>query len=202
KVVKERRMYWAGWIPQSVDFYNAWSRWNHLRVMTYFSLDGKFTIGNHPPDRAIWLLITAEGYIAAEAGPFLATPKQDASKLTIKMRRGKTIRGVVTDSKSNQPIYGAMVTYFSPTQPYAHEGQILPHRIPITGLWEQRGRLPLGGETVCTKKNGEYEITTAQTKDNYLLVTYPGYSTAIIGPISITETALDLPIALTPEQNS
>ncbi len=180
----------------SIDYYNAWGRWNPLRVITYLSSDGKFTIEHLPPEEKSCLLVTAEGYTSTEAGPFLATPKPDASKLTIKMQLGKTIRGVVTDNKSEQPIYGAMVTYFIPTQPYAHEGQVLPNRIRIpTEVFDFT--LPLGGETVCTKKNREYEITTAQTKDNYLLVTYPGYSPAIIGPISITETALDLPIALT-----
>jgi hypothetical protein len=180
----------------SLDYYNAWGRWNPLRVITYPSFDGKFTIEYLPPEEKICLLFTAEGYTAIEAGPFLATEKPDASKLTIKMQQGKTMRGVVTDSKSGQPIYGAMATYFSQTQPYAHEGQVLPHRIRIpTEVYDFT--LPLGGETVCTNKNGEYEITTAQTEDNYLLATYPGYSPAIIGPISITEVAIDLPIALT-----
>jgi hypothetical protein len=188
----------------SLDYYNAWGRWNPLRVITYLSFDGKFTIEYLPPEEKICLLITAEGYTATEAGPFSATPEPDASKLTIKMQRGKTMRGVVTDSKSGQLIYGAMVTYFSPTQPFAslkgrpyvHEGQVLPHRICIpTEVYDFT--LPLGGETVCTNKNGEYEITTAQTKDNYLFVTYPGYSPVIIGPISIAEAVIDLPIALT-----
>ncbi|MBM3238652.1 sigma-70 family RNA polymerase sigma factor [Candidatus Poribacteria bacterium] len=192
--IKEEKIYWAI-PPKSVDFHNAWARWNHLRVMTYFSSDGKFTIENLSPDSKVCLLFTAEGYVATEAGPFLPMPKPDASELTIKMQRGKTIRGIITDSESGQPIYGGIVTYFSPTQPYTHEGQILPYRIPIEGVREHR--LPLGGETVCTKKNGEYEITTAQTEGNYLLVTYPGYSFAIIGPISITEAVIDLPIALT-----
>ena len=186
---------------EEMSYHNIWGRWDYpYRAATYVSPDGNFTIGKLEPKTKKCLLVTAPGYTATEAGPFEATRQPDASRLIIMMQRGKKIRGVVTDSESGQPIHCAVVTYFSPIQPCTHERQILPHRIPAVGILPNK--LPQGGETICAKKNGEYEITTAQNEDNYLLVTAPGYDTAVVGPVEITEAALSLPIALTKKQNS
>jgi hypothetical protein len=71
---------------------------------------------------------------------------------------------------------------------------------------------PWGIETVYTNKNGEYELTTAQTHDNYLAVRAvaeskifvgaeprdenrpPEYAPLVIGPVEVTDDELFLPI--------
>ena len=183
---------------------NVWGRWWNSKMFDYVSSDGKFSIDYLEPNSKEHFLITAPGYIATEARPFKATRQQDASELIIRMQRGKTIHGVVTDSGSGQPIHCAVVTYFSPMQPCTHGKQILPQGISAMGFLphpDLSHRLPQGGETVYAKESGEYEITTAQNNDNYLMVTAPGYSPAIVGPVEITEAVVSLPITLTREQN-
>jgi len=138
--------------------------------------------------------------------------ESDRSELTIRLQRGKRIRGVVTDSESGEPVQGAWVTYFNSTQPYTIDDEVLPQHIP-TG----KRILPLGGEAVCTEKDGEFEITTAQESDNYLVINAPGYNSGVIsgygktithrltppleyvpmviGPVEVTGDELFLPIS-------
>ena len=207
--------------PKNVELHNAWVRWDEFRrATTYASTDGKFTISQLPQNEKRCLFVTADGYVATEAGPIIATREPSLSQLTIRLQRGKRIRGIVTYSESGEPIQGAWVTYFNWTQPYTVDGEILPHHIPT----EER-TLPLGGETVCTNENGEYEITTAKACDNYLVVNSPSYISGIsyssgpnrmtyrlthpleyvpmiVGPVKITGNELFLPISFKLEKNS
>jgi hypothetical protein len=214
--IKEANIYRDYSMPKSVEVHNAWARWDDtFAETTCASADGQFVI----PNRAIHalphvrrcLLVTANGYVAQEVGPVEATREPDPSQLTIRLQRGKRILGVVTDSKSGKPIEGAWVTYFNSTQPYTIDDEILPQRIP-TG----KRILPLGSKTVCTNKDGEYEITTAQTDDNYLVINAPGYNSGIstsyaekitcsmlhppeyvpmvVGPVEVISDELFLPI--------
>ncbi|MBI1930457.1 sigma-70 family RNA polymerase sigma factor [Candidatus Poribacteria bacterium] len=210
--IKKANMYSERTMPKSVELHNAWARLGR-HDSTYASADGRFTIAYLPVNAKRCLLVTADGYVATEAGPVEATRQPEAPQLTIQMKRGKRIRGIVTDSESGKPIQGAWVTYFNQTQPYTVDGEILPQRIPTGGC-----TLPLGGETVCTNKNGEYEITTAQTHNNYLVINAPGYDSGVtfssgpegiaqrfthpleyapmvVGPVEVTEDALFLPIS-------
>jgi hypothetical protein len=207
-------------VPKSVELHNAWVRWDEFRdgPFSCASADGRFTI-SHLPEAALLpvavkrcLLVTADGYVTAEAGPVVSTREPVASQLTIRLQRGKKIRGVVTDSESGQPIQGASVTYFNETQPYAIDDEILPQRI-ATG----KRTLPQGGERVYTDVDGLYEITTAQSTGNYLVINAPGFSPGrwyssgpdhptyrlmnppkfapvVLGPVEVTDEVLFLPI--------
>jgi len=171
--------------PKTVELHNAWVRWGDFRrATTYASADGEFAMSKFPANAKRCLLVTADGYVATEVGPVEATRQPDVSQLTIRMQRGKRIRGIVTDSQSGELIQGVWVTYFSSRQPYALDGELLPHRIPTLDR-----TLPQGGETVCTNEHGKYEITTAQACDNYLVVNAPGHISGTLyssGPNNIT----------------
>jgi hypothetical protein len=191
-----------------VELHNAWTRWTEIwRGGDYASADGRFTVDHLIEIPEAYLLVTADGYAVTEAGPVATTDKPDKPQITIRMQRGKMICGVITDSESGKPIPGACVTYFNLLVPFWLNGEILPCHIK-TG----RDMSPWGIETVYTNKNGEYELTTAQTHDNYLAVRAvaeskifvgaeprdenrpPEYAPLVIGPVEVTDDELFLPI--------